>query len=134
MGQDNNNREPDSPGWAQVQQRARTRIMVWIVAVLYLCFLGYQLIKGYLQGAAGLSLGVLVVVLIVFAAAIVGILLMAVRQWKRSEERVSRMIREEKQREEAELERRARLEALSAGAPTASGEEDETDERDVEDE
>lgn len=132
MGQDKNHREPDAPAWTQVQQRAHVRILIWIVAVLYLLYLGYQLIKGYLRGASGLSLGVLVAVLIVFAVAIVGILLLAVRQWKRNEQRVARMIQEEKQREEDELKRRIRLDALNGGASAASEDGGGTDEEDGE--
>lgn len=134
MGQDKNRRESDAPGWTQVQQRAHVRILIWVVAALYLSYLGYQLIKGYLQGVSGLSLGVLVAVLIVFAAAIVGILFLAVRQWKRNVQRVARMIQEEKQREEDERKRRIRLDALSAGASAVSEDGDGTSEEDGENE
>ncbi len=128
MSQQKNQQGSGSQDWTQVQQRGRIRIVIWIVAVLYLCFLGYQLIRLYLQGDSGMSTPVLVIVLAAFAAAIAAIVWMAVRQWRRTEEKVARMIEEERQREEAELERQARLDVLTGNYTASSGDEDDEEE------
>lgn len=54
-----------------------------VLVVIYLAYIIYKLITGYLSGASTMSLPVLVLFVLFFAAAILVILAVSLRQWKR---------------------------------------------------
>ncbi len=96
----------------QRQQRNQLRMGIRVLLILYLCYLIYALIQGYRRGEPGMTGGMVALFCVIFAAAIVGIAIWSLRQWKRGKAAVARMEAEERASAEAERQRKAQLEAL----------------------
>lgn len=77
------------------QNRLRLRMTLRGAVVLYLCWLIFELVRGYLTGQAGMSLPMVAAAVAAFASAGVAIVLLSVRQWRRGQEKLARMCEEQ---------------------------------------
>lgn len=75
----------------EYQRRNNIRITIRGLVVVYLGWLIFQMIQSYRSGEAGVSFPVIVLTVVVFIAAVVAIVILSYRQWKRGKAQVERM-------------------------------------------
>ena len=72
----------------QMEKNNNARAALRVLLALYLAYVIYQLIKGYLAGDLGMPMPAFYAALVFFIAAEIAILAFALRRWKQGRERV----------------------------------------------
>lgn len=75
----------------EYQRRNNIRITIRGLVVVYLGWLIIQMIQSYRSGDAGVSLQAVIITVTVFIVAVVFIVILSYRQWKRGKAQVERM-------------------------------------------
>ena len=86
----------------QMEKNNNARAALRVLLALYLAYVIWQLIKGYLAGDLGMPLPAFYAALVFFIAAEIAILAFALRRWKQGRERVEQAWQEQPPEEPAD--------------------------------
>ena len=86
----------------QMEKNVNARAALRVLLAVYLAYVIWQLIKGYLAGDLGMPMPAFYAALIFFIAAEIAILAFALRRWKQGRERVEQAWQEQPPEEPAD--------------------------------
>ena len=86
----------------QMEKNNNARAALRVLLALYLAYVIWQLIKGYLAGDLGMPMPAFYAALVFFIAAEIAILAFALRRWKQGRERVEQAWQEQPPEESAD--------------------------------
>ena len=75
----------------QMEKQNNARAALRVLLALYLAYIIYKLIQGYVTGSMDLSFPLFCAAVLLFVAAEAGILLFAVKRWKRGRARIDQV-------------------------------------------